>query len=175
MNVKYLVMLALTLVISCKESSFHSVGEPHVDSEDDFLMEYEPTIKADFPGGWNRIPDRAVVKGSFSVFAEPPNPRPREPYLITVDVDLAAADLADGYSYADLSGSISGTDGFFFQLESISNPNDYEYLGFSYSPEFAPFFEFYVLIPGAMNLVKDTIAIKSNLLNEAQEIEIIFN
>lgn len=52
--------------------------------------------------------DQAVTKGSFTAWAVPPNPRPRESYWINIEVKLPTN--TQNYLQTDLAGTVVGTD-----------------------------------------------------------------
>ena len=77
----------------------------------------------------------------------------------------------NNYTRQDLSGRVTGTDGY---QQAIGR--DADDMG-----EMTQQFEalqgratLVISVPGALNLVKDTINIKSTILSEEQDIEIIF-
>lgn len=114
-------------------------------------------------------PPGAVVKGSFTVYAEPANPKPGQDYQIFVKVMLPPG-AAETYQRKDLSIQVTGTDGF-----TATFPQGGGGIGgqknFSVSGNIATAI---MLIPGAESNVKDTIVCKSQLLKETQQIQLIF-
>ena len=56
------------------------------------------------------VPRNAVSAGSFSVWTEPENPDPGEPYKIIVQIRMP--DGTERFSLADLEGVVVGSDGY---------------------------------------------------------------
>lgn len=122
--------------------------------------------------GESKAPSHAISKGSFSAWTEPKNPQPYQVYTIIIEVRLPKS--TTNYTLADIDGTVFGTDGF----RRIFGKQD------SVSPMLGPFqttlrFDqgtamIRVPIPGAHNMVKDTIRITSSILNESQDIAIQF-
>ncbi|MCX6125638.1 MAG: hypothetical protein NTV34_12970 [Proteobacteria bacterium] len=122
-------------------------------------------------------PENAVTKGSFTVWADPPNPRPNQKYMIFMRVTLP--NNTNGYSKSDLSGRLTGSDGYY----QIINGGEKTYNGTSNFPRYPQTFEFTptnntatlsMTIIGAQRNVRDTITIKSGFLNESQSIAVVF-
>ena len=122
-------------------------------------------------------PANAVTKGSFTVWADPPNPRPNQKYTIFMRVTLPSN--TNGYSKSDLSGRLTGSDGYY----QIINGGEKTWSGTSNFPRYPQTFEFTpsnntatlsMTIIGAQRNVRDTITIKSNFLNESQSIAVVF-
>ena len=120
------------------------------------------------------IPDNAIVKGSFTAYIEPKNPKARENYKIFIKVKLPPGKAAS-YTKEDLSIQMLGTDGY---SDAFPRP---PLAGTNIPPEFNQSFslmgdEVLVImpIPGAVKNVKDTIQCNSKLLNESQKIEFVF-
>ncbi|WP_166819760.1 hypothetical protein [Thalassoroseus pseudoceratinae] len=118
-------------------------------------------------GGGIVLPPQALKKGSFAVWTEPRDPIPKEPYYIIIDVDISSLDKKlKSYPKRDLSGSVVGTDNyeqdFGGRRERGNLPIVDEHVRMK------------VLVPGAARLVRDTIKVKSKLLNEEQTITIVF-
>ena len=119
-------------------------------------------------------PDNAIVKGSFTAYIEPKNPKAQENYKIFIKVKLPTGKAA-GYTKDDLNIQMIGTDGFSDAFPRPPLP------GANIPPEFNQSFtvmgdEVLVVmpIPGAVKNVKDTIQCSSKLLNESQKIEFVF-
>lgn len=110
-----------------------------------------------------KVPESAITKGSFTVWTEPENPRPRSSYEIIIQVELPKS--TKQYRLSDLSGSVRGTDGY---LKLVKYPANERRTVKDGSVQLA------ITIPGAAQLVKDVIQIRSKILNEEQTIEIIF-
>ena len=124
-----------------------------------------PAIAEKTCGQFARIPEGAVSKGSFTVWTEPNDPKPGEKYIILIEIK----NLKDMEKFprCDLSGSIIGTDGY---KDYFGGPNE---PGFLPVKNKAVRFEALV-VPGAAQLVKDVIQIKSKLLDEEQQLELKF-
>jgi hypothetical protein len=116
-----------------------------------------------------KLPEDAVVKGSFRVWTIPADPAPLQDYQIHIDIKLPSN--VNNYTKQDLSGRVTGTDGY---QQTIGR--DADDMG-----EMTQQFEalqgratLVISVPGALNLVKDTININSTILSEEQDIEIVF-
>ena len=112
-------------------------------------------------------PANAVVKGSFTVWANPAAPREFEPYKIHIQVKLPSNTKV--YSKNDLSGTLFGTDDY---RQVINQEPEHQFFYFTPGSGFA---EYVMLIPGAELGVNDRIEVRSRLINEAQTISITFN
>ena len=116
------------------------------------------------PGGGN-----AVQAGSFTAWTIPPDPRPRQNYVIVIQVDLPENLRLRKYPKRDLYGEVRGTDDYRQRL-----PGD----GFADRTGFLPIrngkVQFAVAVPGADRLVKDRIKVGSRLLKESQTLELVF-
>jgi hypothetical protein len=111
------------------------------------------------------VPESAVTKGSFTVWTEPEDPKPGEIYKILVQIKVQA-DL-EKFPICDISGSVTGTDGY---KDHFGGPNAKGFLPVkNQSVRFEA-----LIVPGAAELVKDFIQIKSQLLKEEQQLEIKF-
>lgn len=110
-----------------------------------------------------KVPESAITKGSFTVWTEPENPRPRTSYEIIIQVELPKS--TKQYRLSDLTGSVRGTDGY---LKLVKYPANERRTVKDGTVQLA------ITIPGAAQLVKDVIQIRSKVLNEEQTIEIIF-
>lgn len=127
--------------------------------------EEEPEVATTAPPGNPTV----TTAGSFTAWAEPANPGQLQPYAIFIEVKLPSS--ATAYTMQDLSGSLSGTDGY-----DQSIPVD----GSPFAP--APVFSFVpgqarlkVMVPGAfIRSTTDTIQIRSALLKEAQSLTVRF-
>lgn len=112
------------------------------------------------------LPSNAITQGHFSVWTVPQDPVPGHSYTIVIAVDLPSG--LTSYDKSDLSGQVHGTDG-------------YVHLVGDYRVSFSEHFSFdgknaqlSINIPGAAAMVQDTIDIGSALLNEHQQIKIVF-
>lgn len=127
-------------------------------------------------------PEDAVTKGSFTAWAEPKNPMPGQPYWILIEVRLPPD--VKSYAAADISGRLLGTDGYSRGVGRDSKgPTDGLPLPLGVDASLIPTdkFDFNgtsaklgIWVPGAAELVRDTINIRSDLLNETQSIAIVF-
>lgn len=139
-------------------------------NDDDDLDDDEGSVKpTDNP--------TVVTAGSFSAWAEPSAPALRQDYYIIIEVKLPQN--VGNYTLADLNGELSGTDSY---RQSISTtPQAWN----SYDPPMPiPLPEFVlsgrvarlkIRVPGAhVPLTKDTVTIRSTLLNEQQTLGIQF-
>ncbi len=121
-------------------------------------------------GAGYRIPDRETVvsQGSFTVWTEPETPLPKQDYIIYIHIKLP--EKVRRYPIRDLSGWVRGTDKFY---KPIPDPAD-----FRRTQKFLQVMkhetQLRVKIPGAANLVEDTIRINSRILNETQELKLVF-
>ncbi len=110
-----------------------------------------------------RAPASAVTKGSFTVWTEPEDPKPGQRYDIVIQVKLSR-DIK-GFRLRDLTGHVTGTDGFDKPIKFKSTER---------RPVKDGVVQVRIDIPGASELVKDTIQIRSEVLKEEQKIEIVF-
>ena len=153
----------------------------------------------DVAAGMQRfVPDNAVVAGSFSAwttptfghpdrgeyyarrFGEPDpeagdSPRPGQPYYITIQIRVPEGRRR--FPIRDLTGVIIGTDGYEQRLPEhtyVLDQNGRPTRARTTVPVVDDVVQIMVFVPGARELVKDTIEISSKLLNEEQEMEILF-
>lgn len=110
-----------------------------------------------------RVPASAITKGSFTVWTEPEDPLPRKPYEIVIQVQLSSE--IKGYRLRDLTGAVTGTDGFEKPIKFKSTERKAVKDGKV---------QIRIPIPGADRLVRDTIRVHSDVLKEEQTIEIVF-
>lgn len=111
------------------------------------------------------LPPGAIVQGSFTVFANPPNPMEGQDYYVHVRVKLPAT--LSSYSRSDLSGTLVGTDGYTHTIGYDA------YLEKFMSGQGSA--ELIIEVPGAFRGVNDTLRVTSRALNESQTISIRFN
>ncbi|MGE3313813.1 MAG: hypothetical protein AB7O26_01770 [Planctomycetaceae bacterium] len=104
-----------------------------------------------------------VTEGSFTVWTVPADPKPNENYSIIMQIKLPKR--AKSYRTADLTGTVVGTDRYRQDLPG----NQPKYLPVKQSSV-----QLEILVPGAAELVQDTIRIKSKMLKEEQELRIVF-
>jgi hypothetical protein len=112
-----------------------------------------------------RMPEqgKAVTKGSFTAWTVPEDPAPGQNYLIVIQIKLP--ENVKRYPRKDLSGMVIGTDGYHQKIP----PHEHGYL-----PVEDHETQLVVIVPGAARLVKDTIEIRSKLLDEQQRLAIEF-
>ncbi len=109
------------------------------------------------------IPKYAVTKGSFSAWTDPRDPIPGISYEIVIQFRLPAN--VKTYRGSDLSGMVTGTDGY-KQAIKFNRGQAFDVQDGSVQVR--------IRVPGAAQLVRDTIRIESKLLREKQMIEIEF-
>lgn len=110
------------------------------------------------PGG-----GKVVTKGRFSAWTVPADPRPRQSYLIVIQVEWPKTKDRRTLQARrfDLSGTIIGTDTYFQSIEQTGH--------------FVPRANQVVVpVPGGEQNVRDVIRVYSKLLNESQELAIRF-
>lgn len=122
---------------------------------------------------------RVVTKGSFTAWTVPAHPRPRQRYVIVVQIDLPASALAEmpmsksgsksaaargvdfKWKKGELTGTVVGSDNFFQTIEEE---------GF-FIPKAR---QMIIPVPGGDRFVEDVIRVHSKTLNETQELVITF-
>ncbi len=109
------------------------------------------------------IPKYAVTKGSFSAWTDPRDPIPGISYEIVIQFRLPAN--VKTYRGSDLSGMVTGTDGY-KQAIKFNRGQSFDVQDGSVQVR--------IRVPGAAQLVRDTIRIESKVLREKQMIEIEF-
>lgn len=106
---------------------------------------------------------RVVNKGKFTAWTVPADPLPFQPYFIVIEV--AYPKTADKKQIRarnnDLSGTIVGTDNYRQSIEQTGQV----------IPRVS---QIVIPVPGAERYVRDTITIRSKLLEETQELTITF-
>lgn len=126
---------------------------------------------------------KAITKGNFSVWTVPEDPVPRKDYMIVIRIRLPKKTRL--YRISDLSGKVVGSDAYQQYLPFDPNHSELtakiERRGQTVKVQKGDRLRVInnhvqILIPvkGASNLVRDTIEVKSRMLNESQEIEIVF-
>ncbi len=148
-----------------KEADSKTVPEEFPDESEEDASEQEAVIKAPTlaPPVKEAEPEGhpgAVTKGSFTAWTEPASPAAFQDYQIVIEVKLPSS-VVD-YPPGDLSGTLFGTDGY-----------DQKILGL---PEMigAHKARIVVDVPGAFFHVRDTIDLKSAMLQETQQIVLTF-
>ena len=109
------------------------------------------------------VPHNAISAGSFSVWTEPDNPDPGEPYRIIVQIRLP--DGMERYSVTDLEGVVVGSDGY----QKLIPGNLRGFL-----PVHEGQARFEVHIVSADENVLDTVFVRSKVLREAQKLQLRF-
>ena len=138
-------------------------------ASDRFLGSLDGENDSDGEGGAKGIglnvrpPSTAVTKGSFTVWTDPEDPIPGRNYDIVIQVKLPKSMTT--YRLRDLEGTVRGTDRYFKAIQYPSNERRAVKDGVV---------QVRVPIPGAAVLVRDTIKIRSKVLDEEQTIEIVF-
>ena len=109
------------------------------------------------------VPVGAVTDGSFSVWTEPDNPDPGEPYKIVIQIQLPKG--ATDYNLNDLEGVVVGSDGYRKPIPGSQRGK---------LPVKSGCVRLIVHIVSADAQVQDTIFIRSRLLKEAAKMLIEF-
>lgn len=129
---------------------------------------------------------RVITQGSFSVRTSPEDPEEGEDYILFVEVSLGR-DI-NHFDINDLKVRLKGTDGYRLIIEDGECRQGEKVIGSDKEPEIDDLSSlcfvvpsdigeppgFSVRIPGGDAKVKDQIDIESVLLNEKQEIELLF-
>jgi hypothetical protein len=110
------------------------------------------------PGG-----GQVVTKGSFSAWTVPADPRPRQAYLVVIQVEWPKTKDRRTLQARrfDLSGTIVGTDTYFQSIEQTGY----------FVPKAN---QMVVPVPGGERNVRDVIRVQSKMLDESQELAIRF-
>jgi len=112
---------------------------------------------------------QAVTKGSFTVWTEPLDPLPNQPYLIIVQ--LRVPEELQTFPKSDLKIEVAGTDSFYLLLPDPKR--GFQLVGSL--PVVAGQAQIAIPIPGAPHLVRDAIRIESRtILKEKQSLLIEF-
>ena len=125
----------------------------------------------------------AVTKGSFTAFTIPANPEPLKPYRIVIEVRLPGD--VNKYRVSDLKGEVIGTDGYkqFLPYDKAmpsaarapaANGREVVLTSSSSIDVIKNRVQIIIVVPGARNLVKDRIKIRSRRLREEQELTLTF-
>jgi hypothetical protein len=113
------------------------------------------------------LPRKFFSKGSFTVWTDPQDPAPNQDYHIVVQVDVSEARNRGGrYPKRDISGSVVGTDNYRQRFGGREATGYFDVVKNRV--------QFQILVPGAVQLVRDTIEVRSEMLKEQQTIEIVF-
>lgn len=110
----------------------------------------------------------AVTKGSFTAWTVPEDPGEDEDYLIVIQI--AVPERVRRYPVRDLSGLVTGTDGYRQKIPGSRR---------GFLPKKDDRAQLVIPVPGARKLpngerVRDTIRIRSRILEEQQTLEIEF-
>jgi len=105
----------------------------------------------------------AVIKGNFAAWTVPTDPAPGETYKIIIQIRLP--EHVRTYPLNDLSGMVEGTDLYRQTIPTTVRGT---------LPVKNHQTQLVIDVPGATALVKDIIVIRSRVLNEKQELEIVF-
>ncbi len=125
----------------------------------------------------------AVTKGSFTAFTIPAAPEPLKPYRIVIEVRLPGD--VKRYRVSDLKGEVIGTDGYRQLLPydkrmptasraPAANGREVVITSSSSIDVIKNRVQIIIVVPGARNLVKDRIQIRSRRLREDQELTLTF-
>jgi len=109
------------------------------------------------------VPVGAITDGSFSVWTEPENPDPGEPYKIVIQIQLPKG--TQEYNLRDLEGMVVGSDGYRKPIPGSQKGN---------LPISSGCVRVLVHIVSADEHVQDTVFIRSRLLKEAAKMLIEF-
>jgi len=122
------------------------------------------TGHGDRTGGFAMPSEGNVVrKGSFTAWTVPSDPRPRQKYLIIIQVDWPEPKPGEKVlrGRGDVRGTVEGTDGYFLIIERHSR-----YISKAR--------QIVIPIPGAERNVRDLIRVHSRSLDESQQLLIDF-
>ena len=132
-----------------------------------------------------KVPDQgfAVTKGSFTAFTIPATPAPMKPYRIVIEVRLPGD--VNKYRVSDLKGEVIGTDGYkqFLPYDKntpsasrapAANGKEIVINSSSSIDVINNRVQIIIIVPGARNLVKDRIKIRSKRLREDQDLTLTF-
>jgi hypothetical protein len=121
-------------------------------------------------------PDGAITKGSFTVWTVPADPTVMQNYQIVIEVKLPQ--ISGSYQRADLSGRVIGTDSYTQSLADGGGlgglPSIFGNIGGDDFVHTGNKARLTVWVPGAAQLVQDTIQVRSEVLQEDQTITIVF-
>ncbi|MCX6119554.1 MAG: hypothetical protein NT027_18610 [Proteobacteria bacterium] len=184
-----MIMFSLFLIagnFSCKQANSFSGSSPNAPKKQKESVavptkSITPTPKASptatltpiasnspLPSPKPTVIPNAIVKGSFTVWADPSAPKEDEDYQIHVRVKLPPGTIS--YNRNDLSGTLVGTDGY---SQRINDPDEQDQT-FSFVPT-AGYAELVMWIPGTYKGVDDTLRVTSRLISESQVIIVHFN
>lgn len=145
---------------------------------------------------FRELPESAVIAGSFAAYCKPkpldgfkgPQPKPGDSplpyqdYYIVLQIDVPEGKTR--FPLGDLKGEVIGTDGYRQEIPSnkpgrdthlkIKGRDGYYVTAPKTIPVKDGIVEIFVFVPGAKDQVLDTIRISSRMLDESQELEIVF-
>ncbi|MBC7660827.1 MAG: hypothetical protein H7249_14110 [Chitinophagaceae bacterium] len=110
------------------------------------------------------VPSTAVKKGNFTVWTVPADPVPFKHYMVYILVNIPL--VATNYTDKDVTGSVIGSDTYVKDFGGL-----WPFDKFTTSPGYGLY---QVDIPGSFRKVSDMIKVQSTLLNENQELKIVF-
>ena len=132
-----------------------------------------------------KVPEEgfAVTKGSFTAFTIPAEPEPLKPYRIVIEVRLPSD--VKKYRVNDLKGEVIGTDGYrqFLPFDKrapsatrapAANGKEIVITSSASIDVIKNRVQIIIIVPGARNLVKDQIKIRSRRLREDQKLTLTF-
>jgi hypothetical protein len=111
----------------------------------------------------NPAPWYAVTAGSFSVWTEPANPAPDEPYRIVVQIKMP--DGTTRYNLRDLDGVVIGSDGYRKPIPGFQR---------SILPVTNGYVRYEIPVVSGDAMVEDIVFVRSRMLREAQRLRIQF-
>ena len=128
---------------------------------------------------------KVVSKGSFSAWTVPEDPEPRKDYMIVIRIKLPESTKL--YRISDLSGKVEGSDDYIQHLPFDPNRKNQDLdarsevggqiirlRSSSRLRVIKNHVQIMIPVLGGDNLIRDTIYVKSRMLNEDQKLEIEF-
>lgn len=158
-------LAVLTTLMGCRQSSSFSGGNTRQGASQTPRADAPAPNSAPIPQ--TPVPQQAVTQGSFTVWANPPNPVEGQPYNVHMRVKLP--NNVSQYNRNDLSGTLVGTDGYFQPINGI-----FSFIQPFYFVPGTGYAELVMRIPGAKRGVNDTLKVTSKLINESQNISVWF-
>lgn len=132
----------------------------------------EGAALGDGPGAGGELSDlpfarpregKTITKGSFTAWTVPEDPEPKQNYVIVIEIRVPRQ--IRRYPRADLSGVVVGTDQYRQKLPGR---------GDRFVPKRDGVAQIAIPVPGAKELVQDTIIIRSRILKEEQTLTLTF-
>ena len=161
------VAASLVMATGCRSTNSFSSGGQRPGVTQTSTPVVQPPPVSNNPQIQPPVPQGAIVQGSFTVWADPPNPSQGQRYNIHMRVKLPSN--VGQYSRADLSGTLFGTDGYFQTINGM-----FGFIQPFYFDPSAGFAELVMPIPGAKQGVHDSLKVSSAVLQESQTINIVF-